>query len=86
MSRNVSQIKFQNVLVKEFGDTGALAGDQGTNSSVSHLVFENVTVEGNGNRTGGLIGFAEGKISEVGIKNLNLGAQKLCRRIGTKTG
>ena len=54
-----------------------MAGDQGTNSSVSQLVLENVTVVGNGNRTGGLIGFARGVISKVGIKNLNLNGQDL---------
>ncbi|MGA1561324.1 MAG: LamG-like jellyroll fold domain-containing protein, partial [bacterium] len=77
LSGNVTEIKFQNILVKGLGDTGVLAGKQDNTSSVSQLVLENMTVVGNDNRTGGLIGFAEGIISEVGIKNLDLSGQGL---------
>ena len=48
------------------------AGEQNNTSSVFQLVLENVTVVGNGNRTGALIGFAKELISKVGIKNLNM--------------
>ncbi len=58
LSGNVTEIKFQNILVKGLGDTGVLAGEQDNTSSVSQVVLENVTVVGNDNRTGGLIGFA----------------------------
>ena len=47
LSGNVTDVKFQNILVKGLGDTGVLAGEQNNTSSVSQLVLENVTVVGN---------------------------------------
>ena len=75
LSGNVTNLNFENLIIRGRTKTGTIAGQQNIGSTISRVIIKNIEIKDYANKTGGIAGESSGIIEEVGVENLKISYQ-----------
>ena len=75
LSGNITNLNFENLIIRGRTKTGTIAGQQNIGSTISRVIIKNIEIKDYANKTGGIAGESSGTIEEVGVENLKISYQ-----------